>query len=63
MAHQTYVVFDPAEGLYMTAYNIGNPSQSSFGNSDIAVEYDTLVAAQSAAERIGGGTVGTTKPS
>lgn len=61
MAQQKYVIVAP-NGLYMTAYNLGSPENSSFGNLQNAVEYDTLAAANADAANIGGGTVGTVKP-
>ena len=48
--------------MYLTGYNVGNPTASIFGNLSNAVEYDTLDLAQGAASNIGAGTVGTTKP-
>jgi hypothetical protein len=57
-----YVVVDPVLVIYLTDFNQGDPAQSTFGNLQDAVIFDTLEAAQSAAARIGGGTVGTTKP-
>ncbi len=61
MPHTYYVVFQPSSGLYMTGYNIQDPASSLFGNSENAVTYETLAEANTAASRIGGGTVGTPK--
>lgn len=57
--NQQYVVLDPNTGLYLTVYS---PDANQWGNSSDAITFDTLAAAQSLAERIGGGTVGSTKP-
>jgi hypothetical protein len=63
MANETYVVANEI-GLYLIYYNQGDPSQSLFGVlCKDTIEYSTLQEADDTAAAIGGGTVGTTKPS
>ncbi len=63
MKDPVYVVQQPANDLYLTGYNQANPPASIFGNLENAVEFRTLEESQETAALIGGGTVGTTKPS
>lgn len=58
-----FVVNIQGTDLYLTGYNVGNPPESTFGNLENAIEFETLQAAQQTAALIGGGTVGTTRPS
>lgn len=62
MPHESYVVKQPSNGLYLTGYNNLNPPASIFGNLVDAVLYDSQSAADAAATNIGGGTVGLPKP-
>lgn len=62
MSKHTYVVQIPNTDMFLTGYNVGNPPESTFGNIENAIEYDTLAEAQTAAAAIGHGTVGTTRP-
>ncbi len=48
--------------MYLTGYNVGNPPESTFGNLENAVEYETQDQANTVALAIGNGTVGTTRP-
>ena len=63
--HDEFVVATTGLGLvmYLTGYNIENPPESTFGNLGNAIIFETLHDAESAATAIGGGTVGTSKPS
>lgn len=62
MPHETFVVKQPSNGLYLTGYNDADPPSSMFGNLNSAIEYLTQGAADTAAANIGGGTVGLPKP-
>lgn len=61
MSQQIYVVLDQSTGLYLTSYSY-DPEACGWGNSNNAVTFSTLAAANEIAASIGGGTVGTTKP-
>lgn len=62
---QTFVVYNPDTGLYLTAIitSPGNPDSYQWGtiNSEM-MEFETQAEADQRAVAIGGGTVGTTKP-
>lgn len=64
MPQQKYVVATTGVGqpMYLTGYNVGDPPNSTFGNLENAIEFDTLQEAEQRAAAIGGGTVGTVKP-
>lgn len=61
MPTQEFVVQEPG-GLYCIGYNPFDPPNSTFGNLNRAVIWETQAAADSAASAIGGGTVGLPKP-
>lgn len=61
MAHDTFVVQIEGTDMFLTGYNPNDPPNSTFGNIDNAIEFDTLERAQEVALEIGGGTVGTPK--
>lgn len=62
MPQQTFVVIDNNTGLYLISYNLGNAGQSSFGNLENAIEFETLEQAQNIAASIGPGTGGLPRP-
>ncbi len=62
MPHQTFVVIDNGTGLYLISFNLGNASQSSFGNLENAIEFETLEQAENIAAQIGPGTGGLPRP-
>lgn len=57
-----FVVVIESTSLYLIGYNQNSPSESTFGNLNNAVEFETLEEAERIALEIGGGTVGTVKP-
>ena len=62
MPQEEFVVKDTATGLYLISLNLGNASQSSFGNLENAIIFDTLDEAQTMAASIGPGSTGIPKP-
>lgn len=62
MPNQEFVVKNEATGLYLTSLNLGNASQSYFGNLQDAIIFDTLEQAEATAASIGPGSTGIPKP-
>lgn len=64
MPKQEFVVATTGAGqaLFLIGYNQQDPPSSTFGNLENAIIFDTLAEAESKAEVINAGTVGTIKP-
>lgn len=62
MKDETFVVNMIGTDMYLTAYNYGQPSLSTFGMLSNAIEFNTLEEAENIAASIGPGTGGLPKP-
>lgn len=58
----SFVVVIENTTMYLIGYNFFSPPNSTFGNLENALEYDTIEEAQSIAAKIGPGTIGLPRP-